>query len=83
MCVVSVVNDYMRTNVPYPPITVSLWGQQPVPSWTRDTFEEYKEIIRRLGELDKKLAQPECFDAEKSEWMNEVERRLQVLEAEV
>jgi len=67
------------------------WGEQPphpnaggpLPQglpWTRDTFEEYKEIIRRLGELDRKLAQPECEDPAKAAWMADVERRLALLE---
>lgn len=67
MCMISLVMDYGRTAIP--PQT-----------WTRDTFSEYMEIIRRLDALDKKLDQPECIDPEKFTWMKEVEARLAALE---
>ncbi len=67
MCSVSVVHDYMRTNVPLE------W-------WDRPKFDEYKEIIDRLDKLDKKLDQPECEDPEKAAWMKQVEERLDRLE---
>jgi hypothetical protein len=65
MCAVSMVHDYFT--------------QQPATIWTRDTFAEYQEIIGRLGELDRKLGQPDC-DPNKAEWMKGIERRLEVLE---
>lgn len=68
MCAVSMVHDYMRTNVPYE-------------AWTRPMFNEYQEIIRRLEKLDEKLEQPDCPDPEKAAWMKEVEERLVKLEA--
>lgn len=52
----------------------------PVQSWTRLAFDEYQEIIRRLTELDTKLAQPDCVDPAKAAWMDEVEARLRSLE---
>lgn len=67
MCSVSVVHDYMRTHVPQT-------------QWTRDTFNEYQEIIRRLDVLDQKLHQPDCEDPAKAAWMREVEARLTELE---
>lgn len=67
MCTVSVVHDYMRTNIP----------EQ---TWTRPLFNEYQEIIRRLTELDAKLNQPDCVDLTKAAWAQEVEARLQRLE---
>ena len=68
MCVVSVTHDYMRTHIP-------------LQQWTRPMFSEYQEIIRRLTELDKKLNQPDCEDPAKAAWMQEVEERLEALEA--
>jgi hypothetical protein len=68
MCAVSVLHDYMRTNVP-------------LDQWTRPVFNEYQEIIRRLDALDGKLDQSECEDPAKASWMREVEERLRKLEA--
>ena len=67
MCVTSVVHDYMRQNVP-------------IYQWTQPMFNEYQEIIRRLGLLDEKLNQPDCEDPAKAAWMKEVEERLAKLE---
>lgn len=69
MCVVSVVHDYMRTNVA-------------IDQWTPTIFNEYHEIIRRLTELDEKLDQKDCEDPAKAAWMQEVEERLAALERE-
>ena len=69
MCSVSVMQEYMRTNVP-------------LQQWTPDTFGEYKEILRRLNDLDAKLNQPDCEDPAKAAWMREVEERLDSLERE-
>jgi hypothetical protein len=68
MCCVSVVSDYMREKVP---------AQQ----WTQQSFGEYQEILRRLGDLDRALNQPHCEDPAKLAWMRDVERRLSSLEA--
>lgn len=67
MCLVSVVNDYGRRNIPA--------GQ-----WTNQSFNEYKEILRLLESLDAKLNQPDCEDPAKAAWMREVELRLARLE---
>jgi hypothetical protein len=67
MCSVSVLHDYMARQVP-------------TTQWTRPVFEEYKEIIKRLDALDGKLSQPECDNAPKTAWMDDVERRLGELE---
>lgn len=67
MCSVSVINEYWRDNTePH--------------QWTRPMFDEYKEIIRRLEELDTKLGQPDCYDPAKAAWMREIEERLDKLE---
>lgn len=44
-------------------------------------FNEFKEIIRRLDDLDEKLGQPDCHDPAKAAWMREVEARLEKLES--
>lgn len=67
MCSVSAIFDYGRTQVP-------------IQDWTRPAFNEFQEIIRRLEHLDELLAQPDCEDARKAQWMNEVEARLDALE---
>lgn len=68
MCMVSVIQDYGRTRID--PTT-----------WTQPVFNEYQEILRRLGELDKKLGEPDCEDPEKATWMKAIEDRLAALEA--
>lgn len=69
MCSVSAMIDYGRENVP-------------LDQWTRPTWTEYKEILKRLDALDKKLDQPDCEDPAKAAWMREVERRLAELETD-
>jgi len=66
MCAVSAIYDY--------------WGRQPIDIWTRPTFNELQEIIRRLDSLDHKLDQPECHEPSKADWMKKVEERLHGLE---
>lgn len=68
MCVVSATHDYMMKRTKYE-------------DWTRPAFNEYAEIIRRLGELDKKLGQPDCVDPAKDAWMRDIDERLRKLEA--
>ena len=68
MCMVSVINDYGRQQIP-------------ASQWNRSNFDEFKEILRRLDALDAKLGQPDCVAVEKTEWMHEVERRLTALES--
>ena len=67
MCAVSMVSDYGRDRVPRE-------------QWTRDSFDDFHEILRRLAKLDEKLNQPDCYDPTKSAWMEEVEQRLRKLE---
>jgi len=69
MCAVSGILDYGRQNIP-------------LTNWTRDTFAEYKEIIRRLEELDRKMGEPNCERPGKRAWMKKVEERLAKLEAD-
>lgn len=83
MCVTSAVFDYFgqRRDL-FPPLNPLISPPLPMqPAWTRDSFEEFKEIIRRLDVLDQKLGQPDCEDPAKAEWMREVEERLSRLES--
>ncbi len=68
MCSVSVLSDWGRTMVP----------QQ---QWTRPVFDDFKEVLLRLDEIDKKVGQPHCEDPAKAAWMREVEARLAAIEA--
>lgn len=68
MCMVSVMSDYGQFRIN-------------TPDWTRESFSEYQEILRRLTALDEKLNQPDCVDPSKTEWMQRVEERLSQLEA--
>jgi D-alanyl-D-alanine dipeptidase len=67
MCYVSAVMDYGRTRVD-------------PNAWTRQSFDEFKQIIDRLDALDKKLDQPDCHDPAKAQWMELIEQRLRRLE---
>lgn len=66
MCVTSVVMDYGKTI--------------PLDQWTQPVWHDFKEVLRRLDQLDEKLSQPECHDPAKAAWMREVEERLAKLE---
>lgn len=87
MCATSVVLDYFgdRWNT-YPngtwPRPVAPFAQPepmaPTP-WTRDSFDEFKEILKRLEALDAKLGEPDCEDPAKAAWMQDVEARLEAL----
>jgi hypothetical protein len=48
--------------------------------WTRPAWEDAKEILERVKELDRKLDQPDCDEVPKQEWMDEIERRLDEIE---
>jgi hypothetical protein len=69
MCVMSVVHDYMREQVP-------------IDNWTRPTWEDFKKLKEQVEDLDRKLGEPDCTDPEKEKYMAQVEARLQALEAE-
>lgn len=71
--------------VPWDPNSPGTSPLAPVPPdnrivWTRDTFEQFKQILEKLAELDGKLNQAECADPAKAAWMQEIERRLSLLE---
>ena len=67
MCAVSVILDYMSKEVP-------IW------SWTRPVYDDFRQIIKRLEELDRNLDQPDCVDPQKQEILERIERRLDMLE---
>lgn len=64
---------------------MSDYGRDRIPAaqWTRPVFNEYQEILKRLAALDEKLAQPDCVDPSKAEWMKAIEQRLNALESVV
>lgn len=68
MCTVSVMADYGRTRIA-PEV------------WTQPVWNEYQEILKRLGDLDKKLGEPDCESEDKTEWMKAIEERLAKIEA--
>lgn len=68
MCVVSMVVDSARQQWPQP--------QYMPPSYAF----ELADIIRRLGELDKKLGAKDCYDPKKDAYIQELEQRITALE---
>ena len=85
MCAVSMIYDHYRdwqrhqTAPPPQPIPWPTGVPATLP-WTREAVDEFKEIIRRLDALDKKLGLEHCEDPKKAEWMQQIEERLKRLE---
>ena len=67
MCMMSVVHQYVQDRVPS-------W------TWTDNSYSDFKEILKQIEALDKKLGQPDCVDPKKAAWMKAVEERLAALE---
>ena len=78
MCAVSMVYKHygQRATQPlqWPPAL-----PQTLP-WTPEVFNELKEVIRRLDEIDKKLGLEHCEDPKKAKWIKAIEKRLKKLE---
>lgn len=66
MCAVSMVHDAFQRIEP----------QQ----WTWPLFNDYRDLIRRLDDLERRMGVAECHDPAKAEWMLKVEDRLKQLE---
>jgi len=69
VCMVSMVIDYARQRV-----EPNIWIQQP------QTYFDFKRLLEKIEELDRKLGEPECRDPAKAAWMREIEERLAKLE---
>ncbi len=67
MCVVSVVNDYFRENVP-------------AQSWDWEAFDAFQRSLLDLAKLDQRFNQPDCEDPAKLAWQAEIRARLDKLE---
>lgn len=67
MCTYSVISEYGQFRIA-------------PDQWSRDSWSDYQEILRRLDALDKKLSQPDCLDPAKAAWMQSVEDRFHALE---
>ena len=80
MCVMSVVSDWGHRNVRYPD-DYTTGGTTPTPVWTRDSFNQFKEILDKLRELDDKLGLAHPCGFRRVFALREVEERLAVLEA--
>lgn len=62
MCAVSVILDY--------------GSKIERTSWTKDSFNGYKDLLERAKEWDEKTNQPDCPHPEKEKWMDLVENML-------
>jgi hypothetical protein len=40
---------------------------------TRKEWEDFKDLIQKALEIDKKTGQPDCIDPKKAEWMKKME----------
>lgn len=68
MCMMSVLTGYGQTQVP---------GA----SWTPETWRQFRVVAENVDALDAALGEPECIDPGKDAWMQEMETRMQALEA--
>ena len=66
MCVMSMVHEFNNTYIP----------QQ---VWTTPMLDDYKKIIEKLEEIDRKLELAEC-DPDKAKYIKKIEKRLKALE---
>lgn len=79
MCVVSMVTDhfYKRWLTPeWSDVTFpgALPSTHPLP--TPVEYHDFLELVRKAREYDKRTNQPDCPDAEKVKWMDELEQRM-------
>ena len=63
MCAVSVILGYMDQQVS-------------LESWTRPVYDDFRQIIQQLEELDRKLNQPDCTDPQKKKILKRIEEQL-------
>lgn len=89
MCVFSMVSDWGRDRWPQraePFDPTPTWPLVPTPTFipaplpSKEDWEEFKKLLDRAREYDKKNQESDCPDPEKVKWMQEVERRLVELE---
>lgn len=66
MCAVSMIHDFAKK-----------WYEKD--TWTKPKLDDYKEIVRRLDEIDKKLGLEAC-EPNKAEFIQEIEDRLTSIE---
>lgn len=50
-------------------------------SWTPQTWQQFTDLTKQVEKLDTDLGEPECIDPGKAQWMQEMEARMQALEA--
>lgn len=66
MCVVSFVYELAQT-------APQVW-------WTAPKLDEYREIMKHLEDIDRKLGQPDCGVKHREEFERRIEERLKKLE---
>lgn len=82
MCVVSMVTDHYYHRWPSPEWDeVTFPSPQQIPSLppslpTPEEYNNFLELVRKAREYDKRTNQPDCPDAEKLKWMDELEKRM-------
>lgn len=66
MCTYSMVHDFAREYIP-------------TKLWDNTMLEAYKELIRRLKEIDDKLNLPDC-NPNKGEFLKEIEEQIREID---
>ena len=75
MCVVSMVTEHFHQKWPtYPPHPNTLPSTPALP--TPAEYFDFLELVRKAREYDMRTNQPDCPDAEKLKWMDELEQRM-------
>jgi hypothetical protein len=99
MCVYCFIADWAHEWVPgpYTPSTpptypVQPWTpwnptpyvpQTPLPEWTREQYDQFVDILRRVKEMEEKLGGCPCEDASKMDFLKTVKDRLDALDSKV
>ena len=82
MCVVSMIMDHYRDRwEPLIPPTnpwVPLKIVQPLPTITKEEVEEFRKLLERAREYDRKMGQPDCELDEKRLALKKIARELGV-----
>jgi len=89
MCVVSMIMDHGGRRWPnpapdaapaVPPIPAWQFPPPPSPFPSEQEIKEFRDLLEQAKKIDKVTGQPDCEDPEKTDWMEEMEKRVSALE---
>lgn len=89
MCVVSAISDHYK-DIKWD--DYHHWDKKPAypmpvvihtPPTEAEVLKKIMDLIKQARELDKLTGEPDCEDPKKTQWIRDVEKRLDELEEEV